>query len=98
MYGDVAVSDGTHQKWVAKFRSGDYSRAVAPRVRQTRCSGEPTTAGVSWVRAHHGTWDTGDILKESRSGFENHSRQFGYVHCFDVWVPQKLSRLVGDCY
>ena len=33
-----------------------------------------------------------DILKISRSSAENHLHQLGYVHCFYVWVPRKLSK------
>ena len=32
-----------------------------------------------------------DILKISKSSIENHLHQLGYVNCFDVWVPHKLS-------
>ena len=33
-----------------------------------------------------------DILKISRSSAENHLHQLGYVNCFDIWVPHKLSK------
>ena len=33
-----------------------------------------------------------NILKISKSSIENHLHQLGYVNCFDVWVPHKLSR------
>ena len=32
-----------------------------------------------------------DILKVTRSSVENHLYWLGYVRCFDVWVPYKLS-------
>ena len=32
-----------------------------------------------------------NILKISKSNGENHLHQLGYVNCFDVWVPHKLS-------
>ena len=37
------------------------------------------------------TRETVDILKISKSSAENHLHQLGYVKCFDVWVPRKLS-------
>ena len=30
VYGEGAVTDGTCQKWFAKFRAGDFSLAEAP--------------------------------------------------------------------
>ena len=38
------------------------------------------------------TWEIADILKISKSSIENHLHQLGYVNCFDVWVPHKLSK------
>ena len=32
-----------------------------------------------------------DILKITKSSVENHLYWLGYIHCFDVWVPYKLS-------
>ena len=32
-----------------------------------------------------------DILKITKSGVKDHLYQLGYVYCFDVWVPHKLS-------
>ena len=31
-----------------------------------------------------------DIFKIPKSNVENHLHQFGYVNCFDVWIPHKL--------
>ena len=33
-----------------------------------------------------------NILKISKSSVEKHLYQLGYVNCFDVWVPYKLSK------
>ena len=33
-----------------------------------------------------------DILKISKSIFENHFHQLGYVNHFDAWVPHKICR------
>ena len=42
--------------------------------------------------------ETADILKISKSSTENHLHQLGYVNCFDVWVPRKLSeKNLLDC-
>ena len=38
------------------------------------------------------TWEIAGILKMSKSSVENHLHQLGYVNCFDVWVPRKLSQ------
>ena len=37
------------------------------------------------------TWEIANIHKISKSSIENHLHQLGYVHCFDIWVPHKLS-------
>ena len=37
-------------------------------------------------------WEIANILKISKSSVENHLYQLGYVNCFDVWVPRKLSK------
>ena len=37
------------------------------------------------------TREIANILKISKSSIENHLLQFGYVNCFDGWVPHKLS-------
>ena len=36
--------------------------------------------------------DIANILKISKSSVENHVHQLGYVNCFDIWVPHKLSK------
>ena len=37
------------------------------------------------------TREIADILKIPKSNVENHLHHLGYVNCFDVWVPHKLS-------
>ena len=32
-------------------------------------------------------WETENMFKISKSSFENHLQQLGYVNCFDVCVP-----------
>ena len=41
-------------------------------------------------RPGYAMWETGDILKVSKSSTENHLHLQDYVNGFDVWVPQKL--------
>ena len=36
-------------------------------------------------------WEITNTLKISKSNVYNHLHQLGYVNCFDVWVPHKLS-------
>ena len=39
-----------------------------------------------------------DTLRISKSSTENHLHQLGHVNCFDVWIPQKLSKkTLLDC-
>ena len=38
------------------------------------------------------TWEITDILKISKSSMEDHLHQLDYVHCFEVWVPHKLTK------
>ena len=37
-------------------------------------------------------WEIAGVFKKSKSSTENHLHQLGYVDCFDVWVPYKLSK------
>ena len=80
------------RKWFATFRAGDFSPDSAPR------SGRPVEVDSDQIETliensqHYTTWEIAGILKISRSSVENHLHQLGYVHCFDVWVPHKLSK------
>ena len=91
MHGEGAVTDRTCQKWFAMFRAGDFSLDDAPR------SGKPVEVDrdqietLSEKNQHYTTQEIVGILKISKSSIENHLLKLGYVHCFDVWVPQKLS-------
>ena len=81
MYGEDAVTDQTCQKWFAKFHAGDFSLDDAPQ------SGRPVEVDSNQIE----TLTENNQLKLSKSSTENHLHQLGYVHCFDVWVPHKLS-------
>ena len=39
----------------------------------------------------YSTWDIADIPRISKSSVKNNLYLLGYVNCFDVWVPHKLS-------
>ena len=91
MYREGAMTDRTCPKWFAKFCAGDFSLDDAPR------SDRPVEADSDQIETliennqRYTTQKIADILKISKSSFENHLNQLGYVHHFDVWVPHKLS-------
>ena len=91
VYGQGAVTKRTCQKWFAKFRAGDFSLDDAPG------SGRPVEVDSHQIETfiennqRYTMWEIAHILKISKSSVENHLHQLGYVNCFDVWVPQKLS-------
>ena len=92
VYGEGAVTDRTCQKWLAKFCAGDFSLHDAPS------SGRPVEVDSHQIAALiennqcYTMLEIADILKISKSSVENHLHQLGYVHCFDVRVPHKLSK------
>ena len=103
IYEEGAVTDRMCQKWFVKFRAGDFSLDDAPQ------SGRPVEVDSNRIETltensqHFTTLEVADILKISKSSVENHLYQLGYVHCFDIWVPQKFSEkklldLISACY
>ena len=74
-----------------KSRARDFLLDDAPR------SGRPIEVNSDQIETLiennqcYTTRDRADILRISKSIAENHLHQLGYVHCFDVWVPYKLS-------
>ncbi|XP_033699543.1 growth hormone-regulated TBC protein 1 isoform X2 [Tursiops truncatus] len=90
VYGEGAVTAGTRQKWFEKCRAGDFSLDEAPQ------SSRPVEVDSDQIETLivnsqcYTTWKIADILKISKSNV-NHLNQLGYVNCFDVWVPHKLS-------
>ena len=92
VYGEGAVTDRTCQKWFEKFRAGDFLLDDAPR------SGRPVEVDSDQIKTLtennqcYTTREIANILKISKSSVENHLHQLGYVNCFDVWVPHKLSK------
>ena len=91
VYGEGAVIDRMYQKWFAKFRAGDFSLDDAPR------SGRPAEVDRDQIETfiendqRYTTQEIANILIISKSSIDNHLHQLGYVNCFDVWVPRKLS-------
>ena len=91
VYGEGAGTDRTCQKWFEKFRATDFSLDDAPQL------GGPVEVDSNQIETiiennqHHTTREIEDTLKISKSSLENHLHQLGYVNCFDVWVPHKLS-------
>ena len=85
------MTDRTCQKWFVKFHAGDFLLDNAP------WSGRPVEADSDQIETliendqRYTTREIADILKISKSSAENRLHQLGYVNCFDVWVPQKLS-------
>ena len=74
-----------------KFHSGDFSLNGAP------WPGRPVEVDSDQIETlieknqHYVMQEIVDILKVTRSSVENHLYWLGYVRCFDVWVPYKLS-------
>ena len=91
VYREGAVTVRRCQRWFAKFPARDFSLDDAPR------SGRPVEVDsyqietVTENNQRYTTREIADILKISKSSVENHLHQLGYVNCFDVWVPRKLS-------
>ena len=79
-------------KVVCEVSCGDFSLDDTPRL------GRPVEVDSDQIETliennqHYTTWEIDDILKISKSSFENHLHQLGYVHHFDVWVPHKRKK------
>ena len=80
----VLLTDGTCQKWFAKFHAGDFSLDDSP------WSGRPVEVDSDQTKAliennqHYNTREIADILKLSKSSIENHLHQLGDVNRVDV--------------
>ena len=91
-YGEGAVTDQMCQKWLAEFHAGDFLLDNAPQL------GRPVEADSDQIETLiennqcYTMQEIANILKISKSSVENHLYQLCYVHCFDVWVPHKLSK------
>ena len=76
--------------WFVKFCAGDFSLDNAP------CLGRPVKLMQSEASDENNQFYTireiAGIFKISKSNAENHLYLLGYVNCFDVWVPYKLSK------
>ena len=91
MYGEGAVTDQTCQKWVSKFRAGDFSLDDVP------WSGRPVEVDSDQIETLtesnqcYTTWEIVDIRKISKSSVEKHLHQLGYMKSLCCLVPRKLS-------
>ena len=92
VYGEGAVTNRTCQKWFAKFHARDFSLDDAPWLCRPVEVDRDQIETLIENNQHYTTREIADILKISKSSVENHLHQLGYVHCFDVWVPHKLSK------
>ena len=94
VYGEGAATDQMCQNWFANFHAGDFSLDYAPQ------SGRPVEVDRDQIKTLtennqcYTTREIADILKISKSSVENCLHQLGYVNCFDVWVPHKLSEKI----
>ena len=90
------MTDRTCQKRFAKFRARDFSLNDAPRSgRSVRVDSNQIETLIETLienSQHYTMREIADILKISKLSVENHLHQLGYVNCFDVWVPHKLSK------
>ena len=92
VYGEGAVTDQTCQKWFERFRAGDFSLGDASRLGRP---GEVDSDQIETLienNQRYTTREIANILKITDSSIENHLHQLASVHCFDVWVPHKLSK------
>ena len=66
VYGEGAVTEQTCQKWLARFRAGDFSLNDTPWL------GRPVEVDSDQIETlienqHYTTWEIADILKISKS-------------------------------
>ena len=74
-----------------KFRAGDFSLDDSPQSGRAVEVDRDQIETLIENNQCYITREIADILKTSKSSIENHFHQLGYVNCFDVWVPHKLS-------
>ena len=91
VYGEGSVTDRTCKKSFVMFCAGDFSLDDAPLLDRPVQVDSDQVETLTENNQHYTRREIADILKISKSSFENHLHQLGYVHCFDVWVPHKLS-------
>ena len=93
VYGEGAETDWTYQKWFVKFCARDF---MLDNVLQ---SGRPVEVDSNQIdtlienNQYYIMPEIADISKISKSIFENHFHQLGYVNHFDAWVPHKICRI-----
>lgn len=91
VYGENSVSERTCQKWVKRFRSGDFSLSDATR------SGRPKEVDSEAVRAliesnpRQNVRELAERLAVSKSTIQVELRKLGFVSKLDYWVPHTLT-------
>ena len=89
VYGGGAVTEGTYQKWFAKFPAGGISLDNAPQ------SGRPARVDSDQIETlvennqHYATLEVADLLRILKSSIDLH--QLSYINGFDVWVAHKFT-------
>ena len=84
VFGEGAVTDGTCQKYFAKFRAGDFSLDHAPRPGRPVEVDNDQIETITENNQRYTTREIADILKIPKSSAENHLHQLGYVNRFDI--------------
>ena len=91
-YAEGAMNNWTHQQWFVKFRVVDFSLDSAPWWgKPVEVDGDQIETLIKNNQCYT-MRETVDILKISASSIGSHLCQLGYVNCFDVCIPQKLSQ------
>ena len=67
VYGEGAVTDGTSQKWFAKFNAGDVFLDNAPQLDTSVEVDSDQIETLYENSQRHATWEIANILKMSKS-------------------------------
>ena len=81
------MAERVWQKWSAKFCAGDLSLDDAPWSGRSVEVDSDQIETLLEKNQRNMTQERADILKISRSSFESHLHQLGYVNDYDVWAP-----------
>ena len=91
VYGEGTMTHQTCQKWFSKLHPGDFFLDDHPWSYRLGDVFSDQIETLIENSQHCILWEIANIFKISKSGVENHLHQLGYVTCFDVWGPHKLS-------
>ena len=81
------MAERAWQKWSAKFSAGDLSLGDAPWSGRSVEVDSDQTETLMEKNQRNTMQERADILKISKSSFESHLPQPGYVNDYDIWVP-----------